>query len=166
VVSASAAFALVAGALQLLALPFGALAIGAFVSLVIALVALPAATSRAVVVLSPRWDLPARMVIATALVLTITGLAALLGPRLSGVLASFPVYAAILTVFAHRAGPGPAVQVLRGLLMGLFAFAGFFVVLGVLIERVGMAIAFAAAITCALAIQAMSLGRVVISGSR
>lgn len=135
-------------------------------SLVVALTALPAATSRAVAVMSPRWDLPARMVIATALVLTITGLAALLGPRLSGVLASFPVYAAILTVFAHRAGPAPAVQVLRGLLMGLFAFAGFFVVLGVLIERVGMTVAFVAAITCAIAIQAISLGRVLVVGTR
>jgi hypothetical protein len=47
--------------------------------------------------------------------------------------------------------------VLRGLLLGLFAFAGFFLVLAVLIERAGIAPAFAAAIAVAVALQAGSL---------
>jgi hypothetical protein len=51
----------------------------------------------------------------------------------------------------------PAVQVLRGLLWGLFGFAGFFVILGALIERAGVPIAFVAASAGALAIQAASL---------
>ena len=49
-----------------------------------------------------------------------------------------------------------AVDVLRGLLLGLFAFAAFFVALGALIERVGIAAAFAAAIVSALGIQGAS----------
>ena len=77
--------------------------------------------------------------------------ATVLGPRLSGTLGAFPAYAAILTVFAHRAGAASAIQVLRGLLLGLFAFAGFFVVLALLIERAGLALAFAAAIVATLA---------------
>ena len=104
----------------------------------------------------PRWDLPARMVIATVLVLAITDLAPVLGPRWSGVLATFPVYAAILTVFAHRVSVPSAIAVLRGLLLGLFAFATFFVVLGTMIERGGVTAAFVAAILSALAIQALS----------
>jgi hypothetical protein len=105
----------------------------------------------------PRWDIPARMVITTALVLLLTGFAPVLGPRLSGLLATFPVYAGILTVFAHELqGPGPAVQVLRGLLFGLFSFAAFFFVLGLLIVQVGLALAFGAAIVAALALQAGS----------
>ncbi|MGH6689937.1 MAG: hypothetical protein ACREF4_04560, partial [Gammaproteobacteria bacterium] len=52
------------------------------------------------------------------------------------------------------------VQVLRGLLLGLFGFAGFFLVLGLLIERAGIALAFTAAIAATLAIQAASLGLV------
>jgi hypothetical protein len=47
-------------------------------------------------------------------------------------------------------------EVLRGLLLGLFAFAAFFVVLGMLIERASVAVAFAAAIVSALAVQAVS----------
>ena len=105
----------------------------------------------------PSWDIPARMVITTAIVLLLTGFAPILGPRLSGLLATFPVYASILTVFAHELqGPGPAVQVLRGLLFGLFSFAAFFFVLGLLIVQVGLAAAFGAAIAAALLLQAAS----------
>jgi len=111
----------------------------------------------------PGWDIPARMVIATAIVLLLTGFAPVLGPRVSGILSTFPVYASILTVFAHELqGPGPAIQVLRGLLFGLFSFATFFFVLGLLIVQVGLAGAFGAAIAAALLLQAGSLR--VISG--
>jgi hypothetical protein len=100
------------------------------------------------------------MVVTTVLVVTLTELGPVLGPRLSGVLATFPLYAAVLTVFAHRAGAVPAVQVLRGLLLGLFSFAGFFLVLGGLIEDLGVAGAFVVATVAALAIQAGSLALV------
>ncbi|HET7342380.1 MAG TPA: hypothetical protein VFL90_13040, partial [Methylomirabilota bacterium] len=109
----------------------------------------------------PRWDLPARMAITTALVVGITGAAGALGPRLSGLLATFPVYASILAIFAHRAGAAPAVQVLRGLLLGLFAFAVFFVVLGATLQRVGVAAGFALATVAALAVQGGSLALLV-----
>jgi hypothetical protein len=110
----------------------------------------------------PRWDIPARMTVTTGLVLSLTWLAPALGPRLSGLLATFPVYAAILAVFAHQLqGPAPAVEVLRGLLLGLFSFAGFFLVLGGLIERVGVAPAFAAAAAVALLLQGASLALLV-----
>jgi hypothetical protein len=105
------------------------------------------------------------MLITTALVVGLTGVAPALGPRLSGVLATFPVYAAILTVFAHRAGAAPAAQVLRGLLLGLFSFGAFFLVLGGLIERLGVAGGFVAATITALAIQAGSLAFVVRPGA-
>jgi hypothetical protein len=106
----------------------------------------------------PRWDIPARMVLATAVVLLLTGVAPILGPHLTGLLTPFPLYASILTVFAHRLqGPPAAAGVLRGLLMGLYAFASFFLVLALLIEHVGMAPAFAASIAAALGIQAGSL---------
>jgi len=42
-------------------------------------------------------------------------------------------------------------------LLGLFAFAGFFFVLALLIERAGIAQAFAAAIAAALVLQAGAL---------
>jgi len=106
----------------------------------------------------PRWDIPARMVVATAFVLLLTGAASALGPRLTGLLAPFPLYASILSVFAHRLqGSAAAAGVLRGLLLGLFSFASFFLVLASLIGRAGIAPAFAVAIGVALVIQAGAL---------
>ena len=160
--AASAAFALVALGLQRAAWPLPVLAGVAVVTLLAALRLVPARVGTAVSAPPPRWDLPARMVVTTALVVALTELAPVLGPHLSGVLAAFPVYAAILTVFAHRAGPAPAVEVLRGLLLGLFSFAGFFVVLSGFIERLGVAGGFAAALAAALTIQAASLALVVL----
>jgi hypothetical protein len=154
--SGSVAFAVVAAALQQLAWSLAIAGAGVCVSLAAALRLVRRGHARAAMPSPPRWDLPARMIIATGLVLVITELAPILGPQWSGVLATFPVYAAILTVFAHRVSVTSAMEVLRGLLLGLFAFAVFFVVLGMLIERAGVAVAFAAAIVSALAVQAVS----------
>jgi hypothetical protein len=106
----------------------------------------------------PRWDIPARMVVATAFVVVLTAVAPLLGPHLAGLLAPFPIYATVLATFAHRiSGVAPAIGVLRGLLLGLFSFAGFFLMLAELLTGQGIVIAFAAAILVALAIQGLSL---------
>jgi uncharacterized integral membrane protein len=105
----------------------------------------------------PRWDLPARMVVATAFVIGLTAAAPVLGPRLAGLLAPFPLYAAVLAAFAHRIqGRDAAVGVMRGLLLGLFAFACFFVVLATLLER-DVALAFISAFVVGLGVQGMSL---------
>jgi hypothetical protein len=162
----SVAFAVVAAAFPRSALSVAIAGASACVSLTIALYLVPRRGVRSAMPSPPRWDLPARMIIATVLVLAITELAPVLGPRWSGVLATFPVYAAILTVFAHRTNVASAVQVLRGLLLGLFAFAAFFVVLAALIERAGVAVAFAGAIVSALAVQAASFALVVRSDPR
>jgi hypothetical protein len=106
----------------------------------------------------PPWDIPARMVVATGFVILLTGIAPLLGSRLTGLLAPFPLYAGVLTVFAHQLqGPAAAAAVLRGLLVGLFAFACFFLVLAALLPNTGIGPAFAAALAAALAVQALSL---------
>lgn len=106
----------------------------------------------------PWWDLPARMLVATAFVVLLTGVAPALGPQMTGLLAPFPVYATILAVFAQRQqGAQAAVRVLRGLLLGLFSFAAFFAILALLLERLGVALAFVCAVVAALAAQGCSL---------
>jgi hypothetical protein len=106
----------------------------------------------------PAWDIPARVVIATVLVLTISSLAPVIGGRFAGVLATFPVYAAVLATFAHiTQGPGPAADVLRGLAMGLLGFGAFFLALGFLLGVAGIAVSFLGALGVGLVVQAMTL---------
>jgi hypothetical protein len=104
---------------------------------------------------APAWDIPTRSVVTTLFVLLLTGSASALGPQLTGLLAPFPLYGAILAVFAHQQqGAIPAAQVLRGLLFGLFSFAGFFLTLALLLGDVATGWAFGAAIAVALTAQA------------
>lgn len=105
-----------------------------------------------------RWDIPARIVIGTSFILLLTGSASLLGARLTGLLATIPLYTIILTVFAHRSqGFAGAVNVLRGLLFGLFAFASFFLALGFFLARADVVWAFVLAALTALLVQGGSL---------
>lgn len=106
----------------------------------------------------PRWDIPARMVVGTAIVLAITEAAAVLGPQLSGILAAFPIYVTVLAVFAHRLeGPEPAMGVARGLQVGLFGTIVFFLVVTSTIENLGIGFAFGAGTMATVAVQSISL---------
>jgi hypothetical protein len=115
---------------------------------------------------APRWDLPVRMVVATGLVIVITSAAPLLGPTLSGLLTTYPIYAGVLAVFAHeQRGGAAAAQVLRGLCYGIIAFATFFLAIGALVDRAGILAAFAAAAAGAILVQALTLTRIRKRGS-
>jgi hypothetical protein len=103
------------------------------------------------------WDIPARILLGTGFILFLTWIAPFIGPRLTGLLSTIPLYTAILTVFAHRQqGSTAAAEVLRGLLLGLFAFAGFYLALALLLEPFGMATAFLGAILAALTVQGLT----------
>lgn len=105
-------------------------------------------------------DLLLRAVLATALVVGLTGLSGLLGARLSGILAPIPVATALLAVFTHRtAGAHAARNLLRGVAGGAYSFWAFFALLSIALTRVGTPLAFAMATVLALAIQAWRLGR-------
>jgi len=109
----------------------------------------------------PRWDLPVRMVVATVLVVVITGAAPFLGPQLSGLLTTYPIYAGVLAVFAHaQRGGAAAAQVVRGLCYGIIAFATFFLAIGALVDRAGVLEAFVAAAIGAIVVQAGTLTRI------
>jgi len=160
----SACFAAVAAVLEALpldarpdvVLPLGTAAAG---SLVAGLALVPhvprgAAPER----LPSRWDVPARAVAATAFLLALTALATTFGPRLSGLLAVYPLYSVVLAAFAQRLeGPAGAILVLRGLLVGLFSFVCFYSALALTLVAAGTAAAFALAFGIAFAVQALSL---------
>ncbi len=156
---ATGAASYIAGAtlLQALALPHLVLFAVAVAALAIGLRITPPPAVAQVSRLHPAWDIPLRMIVATALVVTVTAAAAALGPRLSGVAASFPIFAAVLAVFTQRGqGPAGGRLVVRGLMMGLFGFACFFATLGLLLTRTSLFAAFAAACGTCLIVQGAS----------
>jgi len=122
------------------------------------LLLLPEQISLEAAAIPGKWDIPMRILIGMSFILLITGIAPFIGSRLTGLLTVIPIYISILTIFAHRhQGSAGATNVLRGLLFGLIAFAGFYLVLGLLIERISLGLAFGAAIIAALIVQGISL---------
>jgi hypothetical protein len=94
-------------------------------------------------------------------VVALTAAAATLGPHLSGLVATFPVYVSVLAVFGQRQqGPAAALDVLRGLLAGLFGTAAFYLIVALGLEQLGIVPTFSLAVAVTLAIQAVALRRV------
>ena len=157
-IAATVAFISATVLLDLFIAPAPAMFVVMLLVLVVSLFLMPGESIRSgEQIASPSWDLPARMAVATAFVVALTAAAPLLGPRLAGLVAPFPLYGAVLAGFAHRIqGAGQAVAVLRGLLLGLFAFASFFLTLALVLPT-GIAVAFGSAIAVALLVQGGSL---------
>jgi len=87
----------------------------------------------------PNWELPARAIAATALVLAITEGATILGPHLSGLLTPFPVYATILGVFTLKfEGANAAALFLRGVITGCLTTAVFLFIISCYIIPLGV----------------------------
>lgn len=102
----------------------------------------------------PANDMAWRMLSAAVLVLVVTFSAARLGPRLSGIFAMFPVMGTVLTGFTHaRQGRGHAVALLRGMMLGYYAFAVFCLAAALTLRHGSIAFGFAVAFACALAVQ-------------
>jgi hypothetical protein len=128
-----------------------ALALGAFGVAPFVLPPLPESPPSAA---APAWDLPLRMAAAVALVLLVTGLAAWLGPRLSGAITPFPIATTILLAFTHaQQGAPAAVGFLRAFLPAMWSFGIFCFVLAVGVVGLGRDLAFLLALALHLAMQ-------------
>ena len=104
------------------------------------------------------WDVVLRALVVTAVVVTITAIAPGVGPTLAGLLSPFPLFGAVFIVIPHRRlGSAGAIAAVRGLLWGLFATCGFFVVLAQLLSAVPLALAYLVAAVTAVAIQLVTL---------
>jgi hypothetical protein len=109
----------------------------------------------------PAWDLPARILVGTTLVVGLTTLAPHLGPVASGIVATFPAYVSVLAVFEHvRGGRLAGLGTLRGLLVGLFGTVAFHVIIRTMVVPFGIAVAFPVAIAVTGVIGALALRRV------
>jgi hypothetical protein len=100
---------------------------------------------------TPWWDLPARAAATALLVLVVTGLAAFLGPALTGALAPFPIALSVVCAFtAAQAGQAGVLELLRGIVPGLDGFALFCFLVAVMINKVGGVAAFGVATGAAM----------------
>lgn len=103
--------------------------------------------------LSSNTVLALRVAVATAMVLLITGVAPLLGPALSGFVATILVVAAVLAAAGHREHGAPGgIAVIRGLMLGQISFLGFYLVVWALLPVAGIAASYLLALAAAGAI--------------
>jgi hypothetical protein len=153
------AFALATVLFSELAIPAGAALALAGAGLLVGLASLPNPGSKALAhARPPTWDLPLRAACALALVLALTAVSGWLGPKLSGLLAPFPVITTVLATFTHaQRGTDELLRLLRGMLAGFGAFALFCFTLAVALHKLDTAGAFALATGLALLVQACLL---------
>jgi len=96
----------------------------------------------------PPWDLPARVLTATSLVLFVTFGASLLGPQFSGLFSAIPVVAWPLCIFVHlHQGPTAAVRVLRGIAQGAFGVCAFYVIVATGLPRFPPVLVYSSALS-------------------
>lgn len=159
VAAAYTAFALAVVAMRSLsvgALPALIIACG---SLVLTLGLLPLPPSVDAAPLAPtRWDMPFRAACTAVAVVTVTAIATTLGPHLSGLVTSFPIITAVLSVFTHaHRGRDEAIRLLRGFTVGFFSYAAFCFVVATTIRPLGVTGCFALAAVLALSVQAAAV---------
>ncbi len=160
---ALAAWALTVAGLQAVRLPLPFAALAVIAALLAAPRLFPAQAAACATAPAPAakppaarrgGDLPWRMLAGAVLVMSVSAAAAGLGPRLSGFFAMFPVMGTVLVGFTHvQSGRDSAVQLLRGTILGYFAFAAFCVAIALLLRAQPVAASFFCAFVFALTIQ-------------
>ncbi|WJY13828.1 hypothetical protein PCO82_14890 [Pectobacteriaceae bacterium CE90] len=107
----------------------------------------------------PYWDIPLRMLTATALLFAITSSAHLLGPQISGMLAPVPVIAWPLTLFAHiQGGRRDMAAVVRGNAVSATGVILFYVVIRELILWAGVLATFILAFMASVVVTVLLTG--------
>lgn len=104
-----------------------------------------------------RGDILSRMLAGGGLTVAVTSLASAAGPGWSGLLAVFPLLGIVLSASSHRAaGPEFVISLLRGMVLGRFAFAAFCLVLVVLLPQGDANLVFAGAAVVSLVVHGLS----------
>jgi hypothetical protein len=116
----------------------------------------------------PVSEIVVRMMAALAIAATVMIGAEMFGPRVSGILLSFPITASVLPVFTlYLYGESATIKLLKGFLTGLLGFVPYFCVFALLVEPLGAwpafiggALASIASVSLALGWQSMRKGRI------
>jgi hypothetical protein len=158
VAAGAAAFAAGAFAMRGIGLELPVAAVVAALSLVVTYALLPAPRAAARTAALPWWDIPARMLSTLVLIAAILLTADLLGPRLSGIVSTYPTMVTVVSAFTHHQwGRDALLRLLRGLCLSLLVFIVFFLVVGLSMPAIGVAASFAIAVVLALAIHSIAL---------
>jgi hypothetical protein len=133
--------------------PFWPAWITGFLAISIGLILTPNKVPAEFQIYYPKWDLPARVFTATAMVLIITPSASFLGPQWSGLLSPIPVLAWPLCAFVHhQQGSDGARAVLRGILEGAYGVLIFYTIVASGLVALPPILVYAAAIVASLAV--------------
>ena len=101
-----------------------------------------------------RADLVGRMMAGALLTMMVTSLSGWAGATWSGLLAVFPLLGSILSVSSHRAhGPAFVISLMRGMVLGRFSFAAFFLLLSFSLLHQQPSVAFAEATALCMFVQ-------------
>ncbi len=134
----------------------GALALGA---MLLAACLMPRIRGIAGVPRIPASEIVVRMLAALAIAATVMIGAEMFGPRVSGMLLSFPITASVLPVFTlYLYGESATIKLLKGFLTGLLGFVPYFCVFAMLIEPLGAWPAFIGGALASVASVAVALG--------
>lgn len=121
----------------------------AWLALAAAFVLIPHPRSRTLPAHVPRVEIVLRVTAAVALMLTITYGAQWFGPRVSGVLLSFPIGASVLPAFTRALhGVDASDHIMRGVITGLLPFPFFFYGLAIGLGTAPTALVFVASLGC------------------
>lgn len=128
--------------------------LGAVSSLLLAFILLSKQYEYVVETQPPAWEMVGRMLVVTCFILILTETANALGPRLSGLLSPFPIFATIVAIFTHHfQGAAAARRVLYGVVIGGFGTAVFSLLVAGLLGGWGIAAAFGVASLVTLFVQ-------------
>jgi len=151
------AFLVIAAVMLFVPLPAPAAFVAALVALTLGIWLMGSPQARVAPRPAPPWDIPARASLATAMVVGLSAIASTLGARLVGLIAPFPVYASVMASFTHaQDGPAASMRLLRGVLVGCYGFACFYLSVA-LLATTSVLWAFLVATVAALAVNATSI---------
>jgi hypothetical protein len=106
----------------------------------------------------PWWDLWVRMIAVAALTLATTAASGGLGPVLSGIVGTYPVAITVVVTFTHaQLGRDAVAAMLRGSVLSWFSFASCFLTIGLLIEKLGIAVSMSFGALAAVAVSVLAL---------
>ena len=119
---------------------------------------MPGRMDAAAAAIPPKWDLPARMLLAAFFVLVLTTASSGLGPQLSGLLSPFPIFSSIIAPFTHiRQGSAGVGQLLHGIVLGTFGLLAFYLVIYAMLPVLPVGWTYLMASAVAIAVNVIAL---------